>query len=230
MNALDQLSWGITANGVKANKIYALVPTDGSADPAFVRTTTTTRVNSLGATVAVAACVPAIDYTYTDPAFHFSPSGSNDIITTLTGKSALIGQTAGTLFSDFIVTSDATDKIIFEINDGTTANRLVLRQDTANKLIWGVIISGVTQGQVVSSALVSGTRYKAAGVYRNGFAALFINGAKVGQDTSLVLGSPTFSRIGFKTASSTVPFKGYKFTDLIYKIDFTDAQAIQLTQ
>lgn len=48
--------------GYKAGVVYSQIPTDGNGDLTFVRGTTRDREDSTGATVSVAANVPALDY------------------------------------------------------------------------------------------------------------------------------------------------------------------------
>ena len=50
-------------SGYKANKVYSVLPTDGSGDLDFARTTKATRVNQNGLIEEVAIGVPRLDYT-----------------------------------------------------------------------------------------------------------------------------------------------------------------------
>jgi len=50
-------------SGYKLNKVYSVLPTDGSGDLDFARTSTATRVNQNGLIEEVAIGVPRLDYT-----------------------------------------------------------------------------------------------------------------------------------------------------------------------
>lgn len=63
MSLIEQASLVITPNAVKASKLYAIKPIDGTGDLAVVRATTATRVNKLGLIEQVPANVPRLDYT-----------------------------------------------------------------------------------------------------------------------------------------------------------------------
>ena len=62
MSLLDDVSIMVTPNGVKANILYSVIPAAGTADMAFTRATTATRVNSAGTVASVATGVPRLDY------------------------------------------------------------------------------------------------------------------------------------------------------------------------
>lgn len=67
-------------SGYKANKIYSVLPTDGTADLNFSRSGTATRTNSQGLIETVANGVPRLDYTSGScPSFLLEPSVTNII-------------------------------------------------------------------------------------------------------------------------------------------------------
>lgn len=86
LNALGihYLRFGIiyTANGYKANKIYALKPTNGDADLATVRATVATRRDSSGNIADVATGVPRLNtrFGYTCPRILTELTGSTNLI------------------------------------------------------------------------------------------------------------------------------------------------------
>lgn len=63
MSLIEQASLVITPNAVKASKLYAIKPIDGTGDLSVVRATTATRVNELGLIEQVPANVARLDYT-----------------------------------------------------------------------------------------------------------------------------------------------------------------------
>ncbi|WP_264550456.1 phage head spike fiber domain-containing protein [Flavobacterium sp. N2820] len=62
MSLIEQASLVITPNAVKASKLYAIKPFDGTGDLAVVRATTATRVNKLGLIEQVPANVARLNY------------------------------------------------------------------------------------------------------------------------------------------------------------------------
>lgn len=65
-------------SGYKTNKVYSVLPTDGSGDLAFARTSTGTRVNSSGLIEEVGIGKPRLDYTDGScPSLLLEPSSTN---------------------------------------------------------------------------------------------------------------------------------------------------------
>ncbi len=62
MSLLDKTNLLITANAVKAGKLYSVIPASGTSDCTVVRNTTATRINSAGLVVNVAANIARINY------------------------------------------------------------------------------------------------------------------------------------------------------------------------
>ena len=78
MSLFESASLVVTPNGVKASKLYAIKPTDGSGDLSVVRATTATRVNDSGLIESVANNVPRLDYTdSTCPSILVEPQRTN---------------------------------------------------------------------------------------------------------------------------------------------------------
>jgi hypothetical protein len=63
MSLFESASLVVTPNGIKASKLYAIKPTDGSGDLSVVRATSATRVDANGLIESVATNVPRLDYT-----------------------------------------------------------------------------------------------------------------------------------------------------------------------
>ena len=75
---INQASLVVTPNAVKAGKIYAIKPFDGSGDLDVVRATTATRVNSSGLIESVGVNVPRLDYTNAScPSILVEPQSTN---------------------------------------------------------------------------------------------------------------------------------------------------------
>jgi len=60
---LDDVSLAMIPSGYKASKLYSVVPSDGSGDLSFSRSTTGTRVNADGLIESVAINEPRLDFT-----------------------------------------------------------------------------------------------------------------------------------------------------------------------
>ena len=73
-------------SGYKANKVYSVLPTDGSGDLDFARTSTATRINSEGLVKEVLTGVPRLDYTDGGcPSLLLEPASTNLVINSAEG-------------------------------------------------------------------------------------------------------------------------------------------------
>jgi len=73
-------------SGYKANKVYSVLPTDGSGDLDFARTSTATRINSGGLVKEVLTGVPRLDYTDgVCPSLLLEPTSINRVINSAEG-------------------------------------------------------------------------------------------------------------------------------------------------
>ena len=77
MSLLDDASIVITPNGVKAGTLYAVIPSDGTADVHCVRASATTEVDSTGLPVYVAPNVPRIELSGGCPVISSEPEREN---------------------------------------------------------------------------------------------------------------------------------------------------------
>ena len=77
MSLLDDASIVITPNGVKAGTLYAVIPSDGTADVHCVRASATTQVGSTGLPVYVAPNVPRIELSGGCPVISSEPEREN---------------------------------------------------------------------------------------------------------------------------------------------------------
>ena len=65
-------------SGVKAGKVYSVLPSDGVGDFDFTRASTATRINSQGLIETVASNVPRLDYSNGDcPSLLLEPQSTN---------------------------------------------------------------------------------------------------------------------------------------------------------
>ncbi len=152
-----------------------------------------------------------------------------------TGISSLIGQSQGTIFVDVIYDanilsiSGGSDQPIIAISDGTFQNyiSLLLQGSNDNRVIAYCITSGVSQALILSSAQTSGT-IKIAVSYNSNYFALFVNGVKIGQDTSISIPATNSLNIGSYLALGSQFNTNLKETAL-WKVQLTDAECIALT-
>ena len=96
MSLLTKASLLLTPNAYKANTIYCIIPSDGSGDLAYTRTSTSTRVNSVGVVEAISNGVPSLDYSdsLTSPYWLFEPSRINSLLNSATLSTQSVTTTA----------------------------------------------------------------------------------------------------------------------------------------
>ena len=98
-----------------------------------------------------------------------------------TGATALIGQTEGTMFLDFVKNNN--DLGVIQISDGTTSNRIYIGINNTN-IIAQVRSGGGAAQAAFTVAATNNTRYKCAIAYKANDFVLYINGNQEGIDTS----------------------------------------------
>jgi len=119
-----------------------------------------------------------------------------------TGISSLIGQTAGTIFVDFVwnglQSPAAVDAAIFSIGVqeyGTSSIAI----SNYNGTMYARVTNGVTAEATINfGSLVAGTRYKAALAYANNDVVFYVNGVSYGSDTSASI--PATGDVNFQNA------------------------------
>jgi len=93
-------------SGYKANKVYSVLPTDGSGDLNFARTTTATRVNENGLIETMATGVSRLDYIYGScPSLLLEPTSTNSV-TNSNDFSAYNISGGATITSNYIISPD----------------------------------------------------------------------------------------------------------------------------
>jgi hypothetical protein len=146
-----------------------------------------------------------------------------------TGISSLIGQTEGTIFTEFNFTNVGTEKYILNLKDAASSNVISFRRLTSGEIrfvLTATTSSGTTNQ---STAVLPNGNYKIAYKYISGSIKIFINGS-----LSFTL-NPTFT---FGTPISIIELgnqnAGNQINDSIkqlqlYKTALTDTECIQLT-
>jgi hypothetical protein len=99
-----------------------------------------------------------------------------------TGISSLIGQTEGTLFTDFKVNSLANFGTLISVNSNSLSNFIYVTVSSSGQLRVQVF-NGAIQADIYSTVVV-GNRYKLAFGYKTNDFVLYINGVLIGSDVS----------------------------------------------
>lgn len=154
-------------------------------------------------------------------------SSTADALTALTGIEDLIGQTEGTFYFEAQAWADGTTKAI-TLSDGTTNNRVLIQFSSGNLINTTIVAGGVVQATISSAAFPSGVLHRIAVVYRSGYAALFVNGVKIGEDLSVTV--PAMTQLAMGTGAGSLPFYGKIKIIGISKTASSDANCLLLTR
>jgi hypothetical protein len=137
---LDLASLVVVPSGYKEDKIYSVVPTDGSGDLDFTRASSATRVNSAGLIESVATGVPRLDYSQGScPSLLLEPQRTNLLL-----RSEEFDDAVWSGGVTLLINSNATTAP----NDTLTADRIV-----------GDGTIGVKNLNASNVSIVSGTTY-----------------------------------------------------------------------
>jgi hypothetical protein len=151
-----------------------------------------------------------------------------------TGISSLIGQTEGTLYSEFVVNGFADFGTALCINDGSTTESVWLTT-FANGDIRAEVYSnagGGVQASFTKSGNVVGQTYKIALGYASNNFAFFVNGVQVGTTDTGGSVPVSMSRVDFdytNPATFVQSALGIKQA-LLFKTRLTNAQLAEITQ
>jgi hypothetical protein len=118
---------------------------------------------------------------------------------------SLIGQTQGTLYAEVSMSNWESPNRLIAVSDGTTNNRIVILQSTANR--FRVLVTNGTVGQVdFSSGTLTNGNYKLALAYAENNFTLFINGIEAGNDLSGTVPACSDIYLGKSESSSPSQF------------------------
>ena len=144
------------------------------------------------------------------------------------GISSLIGQTEGTMFVDFDIDSARSTSVIAWLTDGTTNNAIIVTISSGGLLQVVVNSGGTTYVNIVGSALGEG-RYKVSVAYKLNDVAVFLNGALVGTDSSVII-PLSLSRLDVgQTATATAQLGGKITSAILFKTALSNAELAALT-
>jgi len=120
-----------------------------------------------------------------------------------TSATALIGQTEGVLFTDFVCNGFQDFGTPLCVNDGSTSNSIWLTTFANGTLRGEVFGSGSVQASFSMSGGVVGQRYKMALAYKANDFAMYVNGVQIGTD--LVGSIPSnLNRVDYDYANAAV--------------------------
>ena len=117
-----------------------------------------------------------------------------------TGISALIGQTEGVLFTDFVCDGFDDYGTPLSINDGTASNYIWLTTFASGN-IRAEVYNGSVQASITYTGGVVGQRYKVAFAYKQNDFVMYVNGTQIGTDTSGNI-PPSLSRIDYNLVNN----------------------------
>ena len=197
-------------SGYKLNKVYSVLPTDGSGDLVTARTSTATRVNSDGLIEEVAIGVPRLDYTDGGcPSLLLEPSSTNLITESEAFDNAYWTKSGATVTSGFSAPS---------VDSPLGAFKLVNTLQTDKDLGLGVTVSANVGSTYTSSIWLKGEG-------SNIGKSIFIRGKRssggpyVGADLTVVLTSE-WKR--FSTAPLTLVTGNNAYRIILSSNDATD--------
>jgi hypothetical protein len=145
-----------------------------------------------------------------------------------TSATALIGQTEGTLFVDFIQKAVGASVVQIQLNDGSNSNRVQLEVNSSGVGVMYVFSGGGLTGQINLGTFTTGTRYKVSMAYKVNDFVTYKNGVSAGTDTSGAV-PVSMSRIDLGAEVGT-SYTGYELNQaLIFTTRLTNAQLAELT-
>ena len=141
-----------------------------------------------------------------------------------TSATALIGQTEGTIFLDFVAKGLPTvDQHFLNLSDGSTANLIYI--GFYSNILVARIIDNYNMVVNINVSLSTNTRYKVAFAYKANDCILYINGTNSGSDTSATI--PTTSVISLNDFANNGTYEANEA--IVSKTRLTNAELASLT-
>ena len=146
------------------------------------------------------------------------------------GDTSLINSTEGVLYLELAALTTTNNFESISISDGTNNNRIrIFLDSSANSPRAQITTGGVSQG-VISATVTDVTTFNKLAIrYKTNDLAYFVNGVKVGTDTSATIPSGLNALNLSAGATNGNPYQGKVKTVAVYKEFLTDAQLISLT-
>tara|TARA_R110000787_G_scaffold18788_2_gene57177 strand:- start:44 stop:1273 length:1230 start_codon:yes stop_codon:yes gene_type:complete len=121
-------SLAMIPSGYKANKVYSVLPTDGTGDFTTTRASTATRVNSSGLIETVLTGVPRLDYSDgTCPSLLLEPQSTNLITYSEDFSNAYWNKSGSSVVSDAAISPDGSLSAFKLVEDGANSRHRVGR-------------------------------------------------------------------------------------------------------
>ena len=174
----------------------------------------------------------ALDYaTSLIPTSGSSVTRNQDLCTN-SGNASLINSEEGVLYFEGSALALTSSLEILSLNDETYNNIVLFRYyDTSNNDIQvQVKVGGSIQSSILFTLSDAKAFNKIALKYKENDFALWVNGAKVGTDTSgTTFPADTLNKLSFNRGDGSNPFYGKTKALAVYKTALTDAQLTELT-
>ena len=147
------------------------------------------------------------------------------------GNSEVFNDSEGVLFADIAaLANDGTNRMI-SLSDGvsTASNATIYFIPSANQIRYIYEVSAAQQCSIVAEVNVLQSN-KCSAVYKLNRFELWVNGFKVGEDTSGTINPEgTFTKLSFLRGASQLPFYGKTKELAYYNTILTDAELEKLT-
>jgi hypothetical protein len=132
MSLLNDASLVLIPSGYKANKVYSIIPSDGSGDLDFVRASNGTRINSLGNIENKSSNVPRLTYENGCPSLLLEKQSTN-VVTYSEDFSNAAWVTDGlTVSSNSAVSPDGTQNADKLVSNNASGNKFIYQIDTVS--------------------------------------------------------------------------------------------------
>ena len=148
-----------------------------------------------------------------------------------TGISSLIGQTEGTLFTDFVCNGFQNYGTPLSVNSSSTSNNIWITT-FANGNIRAELYNGAVQASITYTGGVIGQRYKLAFAYKTNDFAMYVNGSLVGTDVSgTTFSGTTLSRLDFDLVNPAIYSLSLIQVNqaILFKTRLTNSELAQIT-
>lgn len=149
-----------------------------------------------------------------------------------TGISSLIGQTEGTMFSEFNMTNNdlSNDKTIFAVDDNSYYVNIIIARILSNNFLNVTFRANSVAITFVNLPMISNGNHKVAIRYGSGFASVFVDG--ILRDTKTWTNSFTASMSQLFIGKNRIeaPYFNDRINSVqVYKTQLTNAECIALT-
>ena len=159
-----------------------------------------------------------------------NPATRNRDLANSSGDTSLINSTEGVLYLELAALTTTNNFESISVSDGTNDNRIrIFLDSSANSPRAQVTTGGVSQGVISATVSDVTTFNKLAIRYKTNDLAYFVNGVKVGTDTSATIPSGLNALNLSAGATNGNPYQGKVKTVAVFKEALTDAQLISLT-